>query len=214
MRHGSEYRSQRKTCVASEPEKSSGPRRQDGGCAAKTDSECSVYHHHHHQNLRSGPRSTTPTFRNKNYSSVHQRESYPDEERSTSQSYRDCAVRSDRDNLKIYPNTLARRVLFSANLTATGVELEASVFGNSKLFHLNASKETIIAVGAFQSPQLLMVSGIGPRQQLELHGIKVLADRPSVGANMEDHLDLATTWEITIPSDGVTLLRKHDRAVP
>jgi len=145
---------------------------------------------------------------------VHQRESYPDEERSTSQSYRDRAVRSDRDNLKIYLNTLARRVLFSANLTATGVELEASVFGNSKLFHLNASKETIISVGAFQSPQLLMVSGIGPRQQLELHGIKILADRPGVGANMEDHLDLATTWEITIPSDGVTLLRKHDRAVP
>jgi choline dehydrogenase len=122
--------------------------------------------------------------------------SYPDEERSTSQAYLYRAMQSGRDNLKVYPNTLAMRVLFNDNLTATGVELETSVYGNSKLFHLNASKETILSAGAFQSPQLLMVSGIGPRDQLERHGIEVLADRPGVGTGMQDHLDFASIWEI------------------
>lgn len=127
--------------------------------------------------------------------------SYPNEERSSSQSYLDRAVHSRRENLKIYPNTLAKRVLFNGNLTATGVELETSSYGNSKSFHLTASKETIISAGAFQSPQLLMVSGIGPREQLESHNIAVLADRPGVGANMEDHLDFAPVWETVVVED-------------
>lgn len=131
--------------------------------------------------------------------------SHPEEERSTSQAYLDHAVRSGRENLKIYPNTLGRRVLFNDNLTATGVEVEASSYGNSKLFHLDASKETILSAGAFQSPQLLMVSGVGPREQLEAHNIKMIADRPGVGANMEDHLDLLSIWEVTIPDEGVTV---------
>jgi choline dehydrogenase len=104
--------------------------------------------------------------------------------------------------LKVYPNTLAKRVLLDGNLTATGVELETSSYGNSKSFHLNATMETIISAGAFHSPQLLMVSGIGPREQLEPHGIEVIADRPGVGQNMIDHLDFAPVWE-TIRVDDV-----------
>lgn len=46
---------------------------------------------------------------------------------------------------------------------------------------LNATKEVILSAGAFQSPQLLMVSGVGPRDQLEALDITVLADRPGVG---------------------------------
>jgi choline dehydrogenase len=128
--------------------------------------------------------------------------SYPDEERSSSQSYLDRALQSGRGNLKVYPNTLAKRVLLDGNLTATGVELETSSYGNSKSFHLNATMETIISAGAFHSPQLLMVSGIGPREQLEPHGIEVIADRPGVGQNMIDHLDFAPVWE-TIRVDDV-----------
>ena len=41
-----------------------------------------------------------------------------------------------------------------------------------------------------------MVSGIGPREQLERYGIEVLADRPGVGTGMQDHLDFASIWEI------------------
>ena len=57
--------------------------------------------------------------------------SYPDEERSTSQAYLDRAMQSGRDNLKIYPNTLAMSVLFNENLAATGVELETSVYATA-----------------------------------------------------------------------------------
>ena len=127
--------------------------------------------------------------------------SYPDEERSSSQSYLDRALQSGRGNLRIYPNTLAKRLLFDGNLTATGVELETSSYGNGKTFHLNASRETIVSAGAFHSPQLLMVSGIGPREQLESHDIAVLVDRPGVGANMIDHLDFAPVWETVVVED-------------
>lgn len=56
-----------------------------------------------------------------------------------------------------------------------------SSYGNTNTFVLNATKEVILSAGAFQSPQLLMVSGIGPRDQLEAHNITVLADRAGVG---------------------------------
>lgn len=60
-------------------------------------------------------------------------------------------------------------------------QVEASSYGNTKTFVLNATKEVILSAGAFQSPQLLMVSGIGPRDQLQAHNISVVADRPGVG---------------------------------
>ena len=124
-----------------------------------------------------------------------------DEARSSSQSYLDRALQSGGGNLRVYSNTLAKRLLFDGNLTATGVELEASSHRNGKTFHLNAWRETIVSAGAFHSPQLLMVSGIGPREQLESHDIAVLADRPGVGANMTDHLDFAPVWETVVVED-------------
>jgi choline dehydrogenase len=127
--------------------------------------------------------------------------SYPDEERSSSADYLKAALHSGKENLKLYSHTLARRVVFDDNLTATGVELQTSSYANSKTFRLNATKEVILSAGAFQSPQLLMVSGIGPRAQLEAHGIDVLVDRPGVGANMQDHLDFAPVWETSIRND-------------
>lgn len=126
---------------------------------------------------------------------------YPDEERSSSADYLKAALLSGKENLKLYSHTLATKVVFDGNLTAKGVELQTSSYGNSKTFRLNATKEVIISAGAFQSPQLLMVSGIGPRAQLEAHGIDVLVHRPGVGANMQDHLDFAPVWETSIEND-------------
>jgi len=124
---------------------------------------------------------------------------YPEEERSSSRtSYLRAALNSGRTKLKVYPNTLAKKIVFDSSLTATGIEVEATSYGNTKTFVLSASKEVIISAGAFQSPQLLMVSGIGPRDQLEAHDITVLADRMGVGASMEDHLDFSPVFEITI----------------
>jgi choline dehydrogenase len=90
----------------------------------------------------------------------------PDQTRASSQTtYLDAALASGRTNLKIYTHSLAKRVLFSSNKTATGVEV---VSGISDLYILSARSEVIVSAGAFQSPQLLMVSGIGPKEQLEI----------------------------------------------
>ena len=52
------------------------------------------------------------------------------------------------------------------------------------VYTLAAKREVVVCAGAFQSPQLLMVSGIGPSETLSRHGIPVIADRPGVGQNM------------------------------
>lgn len=125
--------------------------------------------------------------------------SYPQEERSSSQtSFLRAALQSNRSKLVIYPNTLARRIIFNDSKTATGVEVEASSYQNTNTYVLNATKEVILSAGAFQSPQLLMVSGVGPKEQLQAHNITLLADRPGVGADMQDHLDFSPIYEINI----------------
>lgn len=66
-----------------------------------------------------------------------------------------------------------------------------------------AEREVIISAGAFQSPQLLMLSGIGPRADLALFNIPLLVDSPGVGQNMQDHigmLGLGVTAEVNIPT--------------
>jgi len=88
----------------------------------------------------------------------------------------------DRNNLKIVPEALATRILFDGR-RATGVEYE--VGGATRLAIANA--EVIVASGAFNSPQLLQLSGLGPAELLRSHGIPVVADLPGVGADLSDH---------------------------
>jgi len=131
---------------------------------------------------------------------------YPEEERASSAStYLRASLSSGRTNLKIYHHTLVKKIIFDGKKTAIGAQVETASFGNSNTFVLQARNEVIVSAGAFQSPQLLMVSGIGPRAQLEVHGIPVIADRPGVGANMQDHLDFApifyTNLEYGVGSD-------------
>lgn len=115
--------------------------------------------------------------------------------RSSSQEYLSAAIKSGRTNLKVYTHTLAKQVLFSNNKTASGVR----VFSERGLnYVLSARKEVILSAGAFQSPQLLMVSGIGPKDQLANLNITVLADRPGVGQNMWDHLDFGPTYQLNV----------------
>ena len=80
---------------------------------------------------------------------------------------------------------LARRVMIE-NQRATGVEIEA---GNS-IQVVKARREVIVAASAINSPKLLMLSGIGPAEELRRHDIEVVADRPGVGSNLQDHLEL------------------------
>jgi choline dehydrogenase len=83
-------------------------------------------------------------------------------------------------NLVVHPSTMALKVLFEGT-QAVGVSCSTA----GKDFTLTARTEVILSAGAFQSPQLLMVSGIGPRITLEEFGIQVLVDAPGVGQGME-----------------------------
>ena len=80
---------------------------------------------------------------------------------------------------------LARKILIEDG-RAVGVEYERG----GKIEVIRASAEVIIAASAINSPQLLMLSGIGPGAELAQHGIDVVADRPGVGKNLQDHLEV------------------------
>jgi len=93
-----------------------------------------------------------------------------------------------RRNLRVVTGALARRVTFSADAggepQAMGVYVD--IVGVTR--HARARREVILAGGAINTPQLLMLSGIGPAEHLAEHGIDVVVDAPEVGANLQDHL--------------------------
>lgn len=90
-----------------------------------------------------------------------------------------------RHNLTILTRARAHRVLLDGK-TATGVRAQVG----PDVLDLHARREVILSAGALQSPQLLMLSGIGPKAELEKHGIDVVLDAPGVGANLQDHLEV------------------------
>jgi choline dehydrogenase len=92
-----------------------------------------------------------------------------------------------RKNLTVLTRAEVTRVLFERT-TAAGVEW---VEKNARR-EARAEREVILSAGAVQSPQLLQLSGIGPAQLLEAHGIRVLADAPEVGGNLQDHYQART----------------------
>ncbi|KAG0706706.1 hypothetical protein DFH29DRAFT_995574 [Suillus ampliporus] len=97
-----------------------------------------------------------------------------------------------RPNLKLFIHARVCKVLFDTSSgipRATGVEF-ASKSHTGKVdpkFRVRATKEVIISGGTVHSPQILMLSGIGPAAQLLRHNIPVVLDSPSVGANLMDH---------------------------
>jgi choline dehydrogenase len=80
---------------------------------------------------------------------------------------------------------LARKVVFEGR-RAVGVEIAA----RDGIRVIRAAREVILAASSLNSPKLLMLSGIGPAAHLREHGIEVLADRPGVGQNLQDHLEI------------------------
>jgi len=90
----------------------------------------------------------------------------------------------DRPNLEVRTGVLVARVAMAQG-RAIGVQLH----GSDTLIE---GGEVILAGGAVNTPQLLMLSGIGPADHLREHGIAVQADQPEVGANLQDHLDICT----------------------
>ncbi|MCJ1397337.1 hypothetical protein MMC11_000529 [Xylographa trunciseda] len=119
--------------------------------------------------------------------------SSPDEERSSSESSFLQAAKN-RPNLKVYTQTLAKKILFDDENRATGVLASAT----RGAFQLTARREVILSAGAFQSPQLLMVSGIGPKATLEEYNIPVVAIREGVGQHMWDQPSLSLFQQVDV----------------
>lgn len=90
-----------------------------------------------------------------------------------------------RPNLFVLKNTLTRKILIDDNKRAIGVEIMSS---NGKIVKVFSHKEVIVSAGALNSPQLLMLSGVGPKEHLQDMGIPVILDSPNVGNNLHDHM--------------------------
>ena len=105
----------------------------------------------------------------------------------------------NRPNLTVITKARASEVLFSGR-RAVGVAYRHG--GKEKV--AEAKREVILSGGAFNSPQLLMLSGIGPAAELARHGIAVRKDLPGVGGNLQDHLDFILVWKSKI-ADGLAL---------
>ena len=106
----------------------------------------------------------------------------------------------------IYKNSLARKILFNGT-TAIGVLVTtAGSYGVPPVnYTLTARKEVIVSAGAFQSPQLLMVSGIGPQATLQQHGIRVIKNLAGVGQNMWDHVLFGANRRVNVLTASASL---------
>jgi choline dehydrogenase-like flavoprotein len=90
---------------------------------------------------------------------------------------------------------MAKKILF-AKTKATGVQ----VLSKGATTNLQAKREVIVSAGAFQSPQLLMVSGVGPKRALSKLNIPVVVDRPGVGQGMQDHVFFGPSYRVNLPT--------------
>ncbi len=100
----------------------------------------------------------------------------------------------DRRNLTVEVNALSQRILIEKG-RATGVLFAQ----NGQKREVRARREVILCGGAVNSPQLLMLSGIGRADELASHGIAVVHDLPGVGRNLQDHVDCCLSYECKQP---------------
>ncbi len=100
-----------------------------------------------------------------------------------------------RPNLRVITRATATRLVYEGD-RVSGVAY--SVAGRG-IFCEGASREVILSGGAINSPQLLMLSGIGPAEELRRLGIEPRTNLPGVGANLQDHLDICTLHKCTQP---------------
>ncbi|MEX0810043.1 MAG: choline dehydrogenase [Dongiaceae bacterium] len=99
-----------------------------------------------------------------------------------------------RPNLSIVTGALAEQVTFEGR-RATGIAYSR----RGRRMTARADRAVVLTAGAFESPKLLMLSGVGPADHLRSFGIDVVADRPSVGQNLQDHLNITMQWACTEP---------------
>ncbi|MHA7878685.1 MAG: choline dehydrogenase [Saccharospirillum sp.] len=102
---------------------------------------------------------------------------------STARAYLKPAL--NRPNLDVQMHALTTRILMDGK-TAVGVEYQQG----DQTHRVRARREVILSASAFNSPKLLMLSGIGPAEHLQAHGIEVVHHLPGVGENLQDHLEV------------------------
>jgi choline dehydrogenase len=124
---------------------------------------------------------------------------------SASNAYLRPALRRPNVNLL---KGLARRVVIE-NHRATGVEIAVG----KEIQVVHAKREVILAASTINSPKLLMLSGIGPAAHLAEHGIEVVADRPGVGQNLQDHMELYIQQESVQPITLYSVLNPFSKAL-
>ena len=112
-----------------------------------------------------------------------------------------------RRNLSIATECLVRRIVVEGQ-RATGIEIADGARART----VRAEREVILCAGTVNSPQLLMLSGVGPGDALKEHGIEVIHELPGVGRNLQDHVDCVIAYACTKP---ITLYRnlRADRLI-
>ena len=108
-----------------------------------------------------------------------------------------------RQNLTLITNVQVSKIIIE-NSSAVGIEIK----NKNSLEKIFAEKEVLLSAGAINSPQILMLSGVGPEEELKNHGIKVISSLNGVGENLQDHLETYVQYECTKP---VTLYSSFNR---
>ncbi|KAJ4373249.1 hypothetical protein N0V83_003543 [Neocucurbitaria cava] len=104
----------------------------------------------------------------------------------------------DLSGVEVFCDSPVARIIFDAARRATGIELTSGQ-------KMHASKEVIVSCGTQKTPQLLMLSGIGPKDELSKHGISpVVVDAPAVGQNLFDHAIFTQYFKLKDPSKGLS----------
>lgn len=103
----------------------------------------------------------------------------------------------NKSNVTIRTETPVSRVVLTGT-KATGVELQDGTI-------VNASREVIVSSGAYRTPQVLMLSGIGPSEELSKHNIATKVESPEVGKNFHDHFSFNQWWKLRSPEKGLSI---------
>ncbi|WP_315705800.1 MULTISPECIES: choline dehydrogenase [unclassified Bradyrhizobium] len=124
---------------------------------------------------------------------------------SAASAYLEPALR-ERRNLAVFSHAQAMQIIVE-NGEATGVQYASGPMKVVKT--VRARREVILSAGVFQTPQLLMLSGIGPADELRRHGLSVVHDAPEIGQNLQDHFDVVMSYQCTKPITAHSFIRGH-----
>ena len=116
-------------------------------------------------------------------------------------SFRSYIQQAHVANLTVRTDVLVSQLLFDQNKKCIGVQFYDMTFGPGVIFEVPVNRDVILSAGSIGTPQILMLSGIGPRTHLESFGIEVVSDLPGVGENLQDDLFVTAAFMSKQPVD-------------